>query len=228
MKKTIITLLVLAGAAIADTTYDLTALWNEVKFGTEDTLTASNNFMTWDGTNAYTNWYMEFSLTTVTATGYKATITAGPYSSNSSGLSVSAKSGVITLGKGNTDVIDSTKSLSFDTSDVLTFAFYDGKAYLGNKTDNTYISVTPPSGLVTTMTSGTSRAWANGATTGSTQIGATKIVNLGGLTITAGEKLDMATLMKTGVAQSVTIPEPTTATLSLLALAGLAARRRRK
>ncbi len=228
MKKTIITLLVLAGVAIADTTYVLTDLWKEVKFGTADALTASNKSMTWDGTKAYTSWYMEFSFTTVTATGFSATITAGPGGGNSSGLSVSAKSGVITLGSGNTSVIDSTKSLSFATSDVLTFAFYDGKAYLGNKTDNTYISVTPASTLVTTMTSGTSRAWANGNPTGSTQIGATKIVNLGALTITAGEKLDMATLMKTGVAQSVTIPEPTTATLSLLALAGLAARRRRK
>ena len=49
------------------------------------------------------------------------------------------------------------------------------------------------------------------------------------VTIPAGEKLDMATLMTTGVAQTMQlVPEPTTATLSLLALAGLAARRRRK
>lgn len=230
MKKTLIALMTLVGVAGAETTYDLAM--EDVTFGTDPALSSGNRVMKWveDGTTAaYKNWYMEFQLSTVTATGYKASITAGATDhGNSTGLSVSAKSDAITLGSGNTDVIDGAGSLSFDTSDTLTFAYYDGVAYLGNKDKDTYISVNAlPEDLTTTMTSGTSHAWSN---SGSTQIGATKIASLDNLEITAGEQLDMATLMIRGVAKSVSVvvPEPATTTLSLLALVGLAARRRRK
>ena len=43
-----------------------------------------------------------------------------------------------------------------------------------------------------------------------------------------GETKEMAVAYNNGAVVTTTIPEPTTATLSLLALAGLAARRRRK
>jgi len=223
MKKTIIALLALAGVAAADT-YELDM--KDVTFGSADTLTKSNEAMNWADGAVYETWYMEFKLSDVTATEYKATITAGPGGSNSSGLSVSAKAGSITLGTGSSNVISSAGSLTFTTTDTLTFAYYDGTAYLGNMTTKKYISASTDLPSTTTMTSGTSRAWANGNPTGTTQIGATSIASLDNLDIPAGYTLDMGTLMTTGVAPSV--PEPTTATLSLLALAGLAARRRRK
>ena len=222
MKKTIIALLALAGVAAADT-YELDM--KAVTFGSADTLTKGNEAMNWADGAVYETWYMEFKLTEVTRDGYIATITAGPGGSNSSGLSVSAKAGSITLGTGSSNVISSAGSLEFTTTDTLTFAYYDGTAYLGNMTTKEYISASTGLPSTTTMTSGTSRAWANG-NPGTTQIGATSIASLDDLDIPAGYTLDMGTLMTTGVAQSV--PEPTTATLSLLALAGLAARRRRK
>ena len=223
MKKTIIALLALAGVAAADT-YELDM--KAVTFGSADTLTKSNQAMSWADGAVYETWYMEFKLSEVTATEYIATITAGNATQPSNGLSVSAKAGSITLGTGNKSVISSAGSLEFTTTDTLTFAYYDGTAYLGNMTTKEYISASTGLPSTTTMTSGTSRAWANGNPTGSTQIGATSIASLDDLDIPSGYTLDMGTLMTTGVAQSV--PEPTTATLSLLALAGLAARRRRK
>ncbi len=223
MKKTIIALLALAGVAAADT-YELDK--KAVTFGSAATLTSGNQAMSWADGAVYETWYMEFNLSDVTATEYKATITAGPGGSNSSGLSVSAKAGSITLGTGNAGVISSAGSLEFTTTDTLTFAYYDGTAYLGNMRTKEYISASTGLPSTTTMTSGTSRAWANGNPVGTTQIGATSIASLDDLDIPTGYTLDMGKLMTTGVAQSV--PEPTTATLSLLALAGLAARRRRK
>ena len=78
-------------------------------------------------------------------------------------------------------------------------------------------------GYDATMTSGSNRAFANSKTT---PISKTTIASLDNLVIPDGQKLDIVKLVTTGAA--VTIPEPATATLSLLALAGLAARRRRK
>ena len=222
MKKTIIALLALAGVAAAET-YELDM--QDVTFGSAATLTKGNQAMNWADGAVYETWYMEFKLSEVTADGYIATITTGNSTAPSNGLSVSAKAGSITLGTGNRDVISSAGSLEFTTTDTLTFAYYDGTAYLGNMTTKEYISASTGLPSPTTMTSGTSRAWANGDP-GTTKIGATSIASLDDLDIPAGYTLDMGKLMTTGVAQSV--PEPTTATLSLLALAGLAARRRRK
>ncbi|MBQ3143973.1 MAG: PEP-CTERM sorting domain-containing protein [Akkermansia sp.] len=220
MKRTIIALLALAGVAAADT-YELDM--KDVTFGAAATLTSGNQAMNWADGAVYETWYMEFKLSDVTATEYKATITTGNATQPSNGLSVSAKAGSITLGTGNAGVISSAGSLEFTTTDTLTFAYYDGTAYLGNMRTQKYISASTDLPSPTTMTSGTSRAWSNEQ---ATKIGATSIASLDDLDIPTGYTLDMGKLMTTGVAQSV--PEPTTATLSLLALAGLAARRRRK
>ena len=106
-------------------------------------------------------------------------------------------------------------------------AYYDGMLYLGNTNDKRkdYFAVAPSTNMVTTLVSGTTHVWTNNKTT---PVGSATIYSLENLTIPSGEKLDMATLMTTGVAQTMQlVPEPTTATLSLLALCGLAARRRR-
>ena len=51
---------------------------------------------------------------------------------------------------------------------------------------------------------------------------------LGKENLTSVELIDGVTQFEASISGDVVVPEPTTATLSLLALAGLAARRRRK
>lgn len=226
----------LSGLAMgADITLDM----KDVSYDGSPTLTSGNKAMSWETGASYTNWYIEFTLSTVTATGYKPTITAGPFS-NSGAQGLSACAGNITVDDvtetkisigNNANLIENSPTLAFATTDTLTFAYYDGIAYIGNKTQGEYIALEVPD-ITTTMTSGTSRAWANNNTdgVGTTQIVATTIAGLDNLGIEEGYTLDMRTLMTTGKAQTIAlpVPEPTTATLSLLALAGLASRRRRR
>lgn len=192
MKKTLFLLLAIPGLAVADTETTVTApsalTMHEVTFNGATTLTASNQAMTWDGTNAYNAWYMETILPVSTGDVYQASITAGPGGNNSSGLSVSSKNGWVTIGKGHQTVYNENNALSFNNTHLLTFAYYNGEAYMGNLITGEYIKCTP-TGVTTTMTSGTSRAWSNG---GATQIGATKIASLDGIST------DIVTLVTQG------------------------------
>ena len=196
MKKTLFLLMALASAAQAETyTLQLYDVMYKPETGEATAeLTEGNRAITWnDSTDVYSSWYMEFTLPTVTASGYMASITTGGAGDNSSGLSVSTKSGYVTLGYGNTNVYDGDAGLSFSSTDTLTFAYYNGAAYLGNKTTGKYLVSYYPD-TTTNMTSGTSRAWSNGTTT---QIGSTRIASLQGMS-----SLDIATLVKSGTAQS--------------------------
>ena len=111
-----------------------------VAFGSEASLLKSNQAMTWEDGAVYRTWYMEFKMPAVTSEVYQAAITAGLGGSNSSGLSVSAKNGSITLGTGMKNVIADAGSIEFSASDTLTFAYYDGTAYLGNMRTRKFIS----------------------------------------------------------------------------------------
>ena len=251
MKQTLITLLAFCGVAMADT---LTLTQHDVMYGTSSTLPSSNASMTWGDTETYTNWYMEFSLsglivdpsTTAKTDTWSDTICTDG-STDRQGLSVlvtvsdgddedNAKGDgdwLLTFGKGGRTAINSETTLTFDTSDILTFAVYNGVAYIGNKTDEAFISVsldgvTFNEGAGSAMTSGDARAFANNNSNsvGTTPIDKTTIASLDNLGIPAGQELNIVKLVTTG--EAVTIPEPTTATLSLLALCGLAARRRRR
>ena len=229
MKKTLIALIALAGVATAAETYVLDM--KDITFNGAEALTGGNQAMTWDSTEVYDAWYAEFTIGG-TGNGYtSATITTGP-SGSPAGLSVIVQqvnsTAVLSFGNGKSNLND-TPTLNYSTTDVLTFAFYEDTAYIGNKTTGDYITYDlTGTTLTTSMTSGTSRAWANG-NPGITPVSSASIANLESLVIPEGESLDMVTLVTTGVAQNMQlVPEPTTATLSLLALAGLAARRRRK
>ena len=237
MKKTIIALMALAGVAMADT---LTLTTYDVKYGTSSTLSTGNQLMSWDDTQTYTNWYMEFSFTalvdqqTTIGTRWVSTICSAP-GTGRDGIAASVKmvtaendvDRIATISLSNGDEYNSlSSSITFSTADVLTMAVYDGYAYIGNQSTKEYVSLdlsTVTLAAPSTMTSGGARAFANA---NSTKIGETTIASLDNLVIPDGQKLDIVKLVTTGAA--VTIPEPATATLSLLARAGLAARRRRK
>ncbi len=192
MKKTLFLLLAIPGLAVADAETTVTApsdlTMHEVTFDGATTLTGGNQAMTWDGTNAYNAWYMETILTASTGDAYQASITTGTSAAPSNGLSVSSKNGWVTIGKGHQTVYDGNNALSFDNTHLLTFAYYNGEAYMGNLITGEYIKCTP-TGVTTTMTSGTSRAWSNN---GATQIGATKIASLDGIST------DIVTLVTQG------------------------------
>ena len=197
MKKTLFLLMALASVATAET-YDLT--FQDVSFGSSTELTAGDAAIKWgDSVAAYDAWYMEFRMPTVTTNEYKASLTTGPEStSNYSALSASAKSGYVTIGYGFGYVYDAGAGIAFEADNTLTFAYYNGAAYLGNQETEKYVVCYYPDVETTTMTSGTSWAWANNSgDVGTTQIGQTRIASLQGMS-----SLDIATLVKTGTAQS--------------------------
>lgn len=96
------------------------------------------------------------------------------------------------------------------TGDILRLSYLEGTAYLKNVTTGDTISWTPDSAVLSTLTSGQSKMW-----TGNNKN--TQFLSVADLsTVSFAE------------ARAYAAPEPTAATLSLLALAGLAARRRRR
>ncbi|MBE6417238.1 MAG: hypothetical protein E7033_02085 [Akkermansiaceae bacterium] len=199
MKKSLTILMCLAGIGAAQDA-DFTLTSSVVTFVDKDNntsteVTTDNAAMSWGGDTEddYNEWFVTCTLPKVTKTdAHWATITTGTDTSNSSGLTLSAKKGSVTLGKGQSNVLDSTLSLSFDTSHKLTFAYYGGKAYLGNVGNGSYIYYKTSTKY--TMEDGASRAWLNST---ETQIGATTIASLEGSGYTAA---DMAVLMMTGAA----------------------------
>ena len=220
----------LAGVAVAETlTLDTKAA---LSYEGATSLASSNKLVSWSTESDFAtldSWYLEITMAASTVNAYDVMFESKGSRVNTS-LALLVKNGSITLGEAsnNKTLLDSEKSITFAAGDVITMAYYDGKLYLGNtnETRQNYFEVTPTTGMTTTLVSGTPRVWTNGQTT---PVGKATIYSLENLTIPSGEKLDMATLMTTGVAQTMQlVPEPTTATLSLLALAGLAVRRRRK
>lgn len=219
----------LAGVAYAETLTLGTKA--SLSYGGKTTLPSSNEKVSWSDEEAFKTldaWYLEITMAGATAAAYDVMFESTGKRDDSTTLALLVKNGAITLGNSAKTQLDSTESISFAAGDVITMAYYDGMLYLGNTNDTRkdYFAVAPSTNMVTTLVSGTTHVWANNKTT---PVGSATIYSLENLTIPSGEKLDMATLMTTGVAQTMQlVPEPTTATLSLLALCGLAARRRRK
>ncbi len=217
MKKTLILACsLLASVAQADLTLPSTDAYFD---GSVDTLSSSNKLIKWDTTvldSTLTNFALSFSIGQNTQNNEKTVISLSTENSGASGLCVTidvneGQPTVLTLTNGNLGWITSpappTVELAFDT--VYTLAVVDNKAYLWQGEE---IPTTLPdngydvSNYITTLDTTLSRGWSNGG------------VN----TVTLGKVTDLSALAAPAV------PEPTTATLSLLALAGLAARRRRK
>lgn len=244
MKKIWIVLLAFGGVAIAAPTTDLLApnytdgstkaYFSTNDDGYVDLIKTSNDTIKYDFDEDKNdiNFALTFSIELVAGLADKPTISVGN-GSTASGLTVMTTSGgAITLANGTTSlsVKDSrghaaANGLVVNTSHtyMLLFGRLDSNdivinessnhnvAYLFDLTIGDYIYAEDLVGLRTTLTRDSSKVWTNGGE---------DIVRLGNVYLIDG-------LTRSDLVQRA-IPEPATATLSLLALAGLAARRRRK
>ena len=231
MKKTIITLLTLAGVAMGETyVYDAAMIGTKDKAAVHGfTFTLNNAAITPELGSLTTSQITDFELLSLTL-GDRADGT----NKNTYGLLVLTSSNVI-LGKSN-----ETSTSSNGADEVFTFTGLTLNAA------TTYRFVTVDTTLFTADCIGKTYGYGNAATltlTDATYTGGLKApgvaVDLHGNTPTTGLNFtSSATFVSeqstwspilTDIKISVpAVPEPTTATLSLLALAGLAGRRRRK
>ena len=233
MKKTLITIFALGSVAAADITlYDATF----AKDG-QDTLTSGRSHLK-VGTEAITlsSWMIEFQITkqndigTFFSTALNATAGVergglGIRTYSDTGLSITTSANTAHASAKLT--VTKFSELSANNPITLRFA-YDAvshTAYLYNVGTGKYVSATDLTASdtykLTTVDSSVTSGDVNGKSMFWTdQATATyKLMSITDMSSLAGTEDFLA---------HVTAPEPTTATLSLLALAGLAARRRRK
>ena len=221
MKKTIITLLALSGLAMGvETLEELDS--NELTVGTlqvggSSTITSGNQPLTFSvgGKTKLDAYIITFGYDSI------------PSDSKDSWLRLNSTAGCgigttsSTTMDLRTDVFASNNiagtSFAINTEDTFALTFSVDTVYLSNLSKGTSISTTVGADAAAgwKLVSGTARIWTHGGTT-PIQVG--QVADLSGLT-----QAQVLSVVKTG-----TVPEPATATLSLLALAGLAARRRRK
>jgi hypothetical protein len=243
MKKTLIALMALAGVALAETaTFTSTSSTDKLGgFGGFDFSVAENGWMTsttmnYDEYNAvtldnitlslYNTWYTNNNMKTGFGIGIYKKSTVGEATT----WTLVGKTDWFThtaaaYDGSHTFTVDGTVTL--DTDSTYTVAFFAGKDYLaGLEIGSTRNSMTG------------ANEWKNNTHPGA-DTDALAAVGLRGVASDATNSVILyqpgTNGPKTGWTPNVTlattpvlIPEPTTATLSLLALAGLAARRRRK
>lgn len=243
MKKTIITLLALAGVATADSNpveYDAYILKNGDTSNKITQLTGSRGQIWFNQDSAsLTSWMLEFTLDDLTkgnntlfATNYNGKTGTEEFRGGLGVYSWYDQSGV-TIGKDNShysgaaNIIIPTKESSKKFPITLRFAY--------NAEANTAYLYCVETGQLTSVKTDTDYILQ-----GSIVGGASDVANLGTFwtdggaddftikTVTDMSAIEGDTPGFISYVKTKTIPEPTTATLSLLALAGLAARRRRK
>lgn len=221
MKKTFITLLALAGVAAADTATTPDELtWTSLAITTpaNGVLGAGNSVIDWsEDTGSLTNsWELSFTLDpsrvsnqylfgTVKgssgADGYTLQITSGGAIRLNQNKSVE----LLTVGSYTAEDSAVAITLQFVKSVDAEGEFKSGTFTLTVGNDSASYTVDAMDNTVFTKGSN-NNVWTNGG----------------------AEKLSGISLKYADSVVSLPVPEPTTATLSLLALAGLAARRRRK
>lgn len=246
MKKTLITLLALSGVAAADTltisnannTAATTGNWFATLSATAENVTSSNTFTATDYTNSFysvaTNvgnggsydYVLTFTLKqNITLTDFKFDVFFHNSDGCTQGKNRTAKCAITLFPVTNTteplysktDVLATSNQPQNGNGD----ASYNGSAYDENGE----------------LIINTTTAWqADGS-----RVATANIAMDNGITLTTGTSYNLKIHVESGDAQqgmfvgigNITmngqvVPEPTTATLSLLALCGLAARRRRK
>ena len=254
MKKTLITLFALTGvAAAADMPKEYVATFANSRTDTQST--ARSHILLDGGTQAITldSWMIEFQIQKQADKG--AFFALGRYANGSErgglGLRTNSASGVGISWNGNDGYANSTtedpypkltvtnfSSISAESPITLRFA-YDAEsdiAYLYNVDTDKYITAT---NLTTKYEGGNfsfssvdSSVTGNGDVEGKTMFwtdgGAAsyKLLGVTDMSSLEGDNTQFVSYLTTKTVSY--IPEPTTATLSLLALAGLAARRRRR
>ena len=237
MKKTIITLIALGSVALGTTPTTYT-----VKFanGNSDTLTSGRSHLYFgEGAITLNSWVLEFEITKLSDVGtFMNTAYSGSTAFDSRddlGIRTSSTSG-LRLSIGGNDGSESGGLLSVDTFSTLSstnpitlrlaYNAVNNTAYLVNAETSKYITMTTSedydlSSVATTVTG-------NGDVTGKTMFytdGSAnnyKVLEVADMSVLANDSAAFVSYI------TQPIPEPTTATLSLLALAGLAARRRRR
>ncbi len=244
MKKTLITLLALCGvAAAADMPKEYVATFANSRTDTQSS--ARSHILLDGGTQAITldSWMIEFQIQKQSDIGafFALGRNANSQERGGLGLRTNTSSGVGISWNGNNgwasdptklDVTDFS-SISAESPITLRFA-YDAEsdiAYLYNVDTDKYITAT---NLTTRYEGGNfsfssvdSSVTGNGDVAGKTMFwtdggsAAYKLLGVTDMSSLAGDNTQFVSYL-------TTVPEPTTATLSLLALAGLAARRRRK
>lgn len=233
MKKTLITLLALCGVAAADTTGAIT-LW-DTGFSVTTTGDNAGQWTLSDEDKALLT-SSDWVLKKADGTDLLSTTTkAAELRPNTNVGSEQGWSLDFTLSNTSAETITLT-SLTFDT---IIFAGTGG--YQGGSTDRDFVftltcgDVTLNTGNLTIGGNGTANP-TNGVVTftlgTAVELAANESIAIG-LDVAKGTDnpgcfLGLKSISATGTSFGETIPEPTTATLSLLALAGLAARRRRK
>ncbi len=223
MKKTLmIACALLAPSVMADGALTLPS--TQVYVGTSGTtteITTSNQPLRWDSTDSgvatsLESWAITFTLTDSRDYGksHRPGISMSNSSGGANGLGITYRNGKFEFS--NAEVTLGT-NLNIAATQNHTFTFaYDAVnkiAYLADCDTDAVISyaLTDSETFATTLISGTVRSW----------------TNQGYQDYSFGAVTDMSAYAGTA-AFAQYVPEPTTATLSLLALAGLAARRRRK
>lgn len=242
MKKTLIALVALSSVAMAghtSTTRDLATLSTDTiipiySAGLTSTLdkklSGSNESITFGTTTALSSYIFTFAFDTLPNANKDAVIrtsTAGS-NNNTSALSVVSRSSsdgvVLTFCRGDATTAGTVfgGTLAANTTDTFALTVYTAAddthtLYLSNLSTHELITVTeadiPAELTYFDMKSGTARVF---SASGSVSIVVGQVGDLTGLS---------ADMVKTFAATGA--PEPATATLSLLALAGLAARRKR-
>ena len=223
MKKTIIALIALAGAAAGADFSQLTMY--PITLGDVTTTSISTgSAKIWvdgqgSGKNLNYGWMMEFSIS-----AHALTADAGHIifraQGRDGGLEITLKGDntiLLTDGSGKTSITDSLTL----TTDTVYRAAFDPNA------ESVYLTNTSTGDWVKGYWSKNVAGWANIGTYAST------FYTGDAVTINVGNAYDMegisgSTFEEYATDYSPAVPEPTTATLSLLALAGLAARRSRK
>ena len=246
MKKTLITLFALAGvAAAADMPKEYVATFANSRTDTQSS--ARSHILLDGGTQAITldSWMIEFEIQKQSDIGafFALGRNANDLERGGLGLRTNSSSGVGISWNGNAgwasdpDKLDVTSFSSISAESPITLRFaYNAEsdiAYLYNVDTNKYITAT---NLTTRYEGGNfsfssvdSSVTGNGDVAGKTMFwtdggsAAYKLLGVTDMSSLEGDNTQFVSYLTTK-----TIPEPTTATLSLLALAGLAARRRRK
>ncbi|MBQ2380275.1 MAG: PEP-CTERM sorting domain-containing protein [Akkermansia sp.] len=245
MKKTIIALLSLGCLSFGETT-QITELPSDryaaigfqgvgdsivttLSSGSADLLNSEKKGLHWN------NWMMEFQLTDVSLTAGQAITFFKSRGDNNPGtelrLTSDAVSGALTLGfYYNGSAI--CEGLAFQEGVVYRAAYQYGNAAVDSKKGQTYLTNTETGDFIYDRLTSNQQ---NGIMGGNNGTITGKMYTNNQLTISVSGGYNFWDLpgskdehINTFKAYATLVPEPTTATLSLLALAGLAARRRRK
>ena len=215
MKKTIIALMALAGVAAAQTT--ITSTWVDLPNTVENfysgdyvfTFMLDDTFTLADSGSVLGVYY-----------GKNATADAG-----ACGIVLGGTDGALTLsvGRGNTSKAPSNAVVEVDTTFTFNTSYDSGN---GNPNKITFANTIETGVLYTLSVTGGNHNMV-ATLTWDGQTGTPESLAYSGNMVEGNKNQFMNYAKNNGIAV-VSVPEPTTATLSLLALAGLAARRRRK